>query len=162
MNPLIAPESLGEWNQFGKDYLPGHMGIEIVSAKPDELRAHMKVHKKLCAPNGFLHAAAVVALADTACGYATVNNLPGGATGFTTLELKANFIGTALEGHLSCVARPMHKGRTTQVWDAEVMDASGRAIAFFRCTQIILWPKAPGAHRRLDPNAARKSSMNSD
>ena len=146
MTHLRAPKSLGKWNQFGKDYLPDHMGIEIVAVEPDELRARMQVRKNICAPNGFLHAAAVVALADTACGYATVNNLPGGATGFTTIELKTNFIGTTLEGHLSCVARPMHKGRTTQVWDAEVKDDAGRTIALFRCTQIILWPKAPGTH----------------
>jgi uncharacterized protein (TIGR00369 family) len=120
------------------------MGIEIVSVEPEELRARMQVHQKICAPNGFLHAAAVVALADTACGYATVNNLPAGATGFTTIELKTNFIGTTLDGHLNCIARPLHKGRTTQVWDAEVMDAGGRTIALFRCTQIILWPKVPG------------------
>ena len=100
----------------------------------------MEVQQKLCAPNGFLHAASVVALADTACGYATINNLPKGAKGFTTIELKTNFIGTTLEGFLNCVARPLHKGRTTQVWDAEVTEGeTDRKIAFFRCTQMILY-----------------------
>lgn len=131
-----------EWNLLGKDYLPGHMGLEIISVEPDQLKARMKVQRKICAPNGFLHAASVVALADTACGYATVNNLPSGAKGFTTIELKTNFIGTALEGDVSCVARLVHKGRTTQVWDAKVRsDQTGRRIALFRCTQMILWPK---------------------
>ena len=142
MEKLRIPKNLSEWNLFGEDYLPGHMGLEILSVESDELRARMKVQQKICAPNGFLHAAAVVALADTACGYATVNNLPSGAHGFTTIELKTNFIGTTLEGDVSCVAKLVHKGRTTQVWDAEVsVGETGRTIALFRCTQMILWPK---------------------
>ncbi len=142
VNQLTAPENVDDWNKMGKDFLPGLFGIEILSVAPDELRARMKVTKRLCAPNGFLHAASVVALADTACGYATVNNLPAGAQGFTTVELKTNFIGTALKGHVKCVAKLIHKGQSTQVWDAEVSsDETGRKIAVFRCTQMILWPK---------------------
>jgi len=142
MDKLRSPRNISEWNLLGKDYLPGHMGLEILSVKPNELRARMKVQQKICAPNGFLHAAAVVALADTACGYATVNNLPSGAHGFTTIELKTNFIGTTLEGDVNCVAKLVHKGRTTQVWDAEVsVGETGKTIAFFRCTQMILYPK---------------------
>lgn len=142
VNQLTAPENLDGWNNLGKDCLPGLFGIEVLSIGPDELRARMKVTKQLCAPNGFLHAASVVALADTACGYATVNNLPSGAQGFTTIELKTNFIGTALSDDVRCVARLVHKGRSTQVWDAEVSsDETGKKIAIFRCTQMILWPK---------------------
>jgi 1,4-dihydroxy-2-naphthoyl-CoA hydrolase len=139
---LIPPDNLGEWNDLGKTFLPGHVGLEILSVEPDALRARMKIQQKICAPNGFLHAASVVALADTACGYATLNNLPSGAHGFTTIELKTNFIGTALSGYLCCTAKPLHKGRTTQVWDAEVQtEDTQKAVAFFRCTQMILWPK---------------------
>ena len=142
MARLNVPDNLSDWNAFGKDYLPGHIGIEILSVEPNEVRARINVQKKLCAPNGFLHAASVVSLADTACGYATINNLPHGANGFTTIELKANFLGTALEGNVSCIARLAHKGRTTQVWDAEVrMDETNRTIALFRCTQMILWSR---------------------
>ena len=142
MTRIKIPRNISEWNDFGRDYLPGHMGLEILSVKADELLARMNVRQKVCAPNGFLHAASVVALADTACGYATINNLPIGAYGFTTIELKTNFIGTTLEGDVICVAKLVHKGRTTQVWDAEVtVDDTDRKIAFFRCTQMILWPK---------------------
>ncbi len=142
VNQLTTPENVDGWNNLGKDCLPGLFGIEVLSVAPDELRAGMKVTKQLCAPNGFLHAASVVALADTACGYATVNNLPAGAQGFTTIELKTNFIGTALKDDVRCVARLVHKGRSTQVWDAEVSsDETGKKIAIFRCTQMILWPK---------------------
>jgi len=142
VNQLTTPENVDGWNNLGKDFLPGLFGIEILSVAPDELRARMKVTKQLCAPNGFLHAASVVALADTACGYATVNNLPVGAQGFTTIELKTNFIGTALKDDVRCVAKLVHKGRSTQVWDAVVSsDQTGKKIAIFRCTQMILWPK---------------------
>ncbi len=142
VNQITAPENVDGWNNLGKDCLPGLFGIEVLSVAPDELRARMKVTKQLCAPNGFLHAASVVALADTACGYATVNNLPAGAQGFTTIELKTNFIGTALKDDVRCVAKLVHKGRSTQVWDAEVSsDETGKKIAIFRCTQMILWPK---------------------
>jgi uncharacterized protein (TIGR00369 family) len=62
--------------------------------------------------------------------------------GFTTIELKTNFFGTALEGALVCTASPLHQGRSTQVWDARVVpEGSDKAIAQFRCTQMILWPK---------------------
>jgi uncharacterized protein (TIGR00369 family) len=72
-----------------------------------------------------------------------VRSLPAGATGFTTVELKSNFFGSAREGVVVCVARPLHQGRTTQVWDATVTpEGSTKPIAQFRNTQLILWPKA--------------------
>jgi uncharacterized protein (TIGR00369 family) len=102
----------------------------------------MAVRREVMAPNGFLHAASVIALADTSCGYGCVAHLPQGASGFTTIELKSNFLGTARDGAILCRARPVHLGRTTQVWDAEVaVEGSGAKIALFRCTQMVLWPK---------------------
>ena len=139
MARLTIPGSVAEWNERGKDYLPGHLGVEILSVEPEEVSARMRVERSVCAWNGFLHAGAVVSLADTCCGYATVRNLPEDAEGFTTIELKSNFLGTTLEGDVVCTARPMHKGRTTQVWDAEVRaEKTGKTIAHFRCTQMIL------------------------
>jgi uncharacterized protein (TIGR00369 family) len=91
---------------------------------------------------GYLHAATVIALADTTCGYGTIADLPGGAQNFTTIELKSNFLGTAREGVISCIATIVHSGRTTQVWDAQVADeARDKTIALFRCTQLILYPR---------------------
>ena len=102
----------------------------------------LPIEGKHIAPNGYLHAGAVVGLADTACGYGCRVSLPEGATGFTTVELKTNFLGTALDGSILCTAELVHGGRTTQVWDAEVTDeGSGRKIALFRCTQLLLYPK---------------------
>ena len=81
-------------------------------------------------------------LADTAAGYGCTANLPPGAVGFTTIELKSNHLGTAREGLITCIARATHAGRTTQVWDAEVIHAdTGKTIALFRCTQMILYPR---------------------
>jgi 1,4-dihydroxy-2-naphthoyl-CoA hydrolase len=89
--------------------------------------------------NGFLHGGSVVTLADTACGCGTINSLPADAVGFTTLELKSNFLGTARDGFVECVATPVHRGRTTQVWDANVTIAGAdKSIARFLCTQLIL------------------------
>ena len=139
MERLNIPKTIAEWNERGRENLPGHLGIEIVEVEADLVRARLPVKRNLTAWNNFLHAGAVVTLADTCCGYATVRNLPEDAKGFTTLELKSNFLGTALEGDVTCVASPVHRGRTTHVWDAEVRsEKSGKTIAFFRCTQVIL------------------------
>jgi 1,4-dihydroxy-2-naphthoyl-CoA hydrolase len=130
-----------ELNGWSRGTLPGLIGVEIGEAAPGLLKARLPLRPELLAPNGYLHAASVVALADTACGYATLANLPDGARGFTTIELKTNFLGTARTGAIACEARMVHGGRTTQVWDAEVRDtATDRVIALFRCTQFILYP----------------------
>ena len=135
--------SLDVMNQRGQGRLPGLIGVRFVSLENRRLGAELDIRPELLAPNGFLHAASVIALADTAAGYACLSHLPEGAENFTTVELKCNFIGTAREGTLACVATPGHLGRTTQVWDSVVTrKADGATIALFRCTQMILWPKA--------------------
>jgi uncharacterized protein (TIGR00369 family) len=137
--------TVDDLNQRGVGRLPGHLGLVITHCSADELRAELPVRSELMAPNGFLHAGAVVTLADTLCGYGCVVNLPVGATGFTTLELKSNHLGTARQGTLDAVARPVHRGRTTQVWDATVSHRdSGKTLALFRCTQMLLYAPAAG------------------
>ena len=128
------------FKSFGTGYLPGLVGVEIVKVEAGLVQSRLAVRREVMAPNGFLHAATVVALADTSCGYGCVANLPQGASGFTTIELKSNFLGTAREGAIACRATPVHLGRTTQVWDAEVtLEGGERKIALFRCTQMVLW-----------------------
>ena len=135
--------SVDDLNRMGADCLPGHLGIVIVHAEGAEVRSELSVSRTLMAPNGYLHAGSVVTLADTACGYGCILNLPEGATGFTTIELKSNHLGTAREGTLDCVATAVHRGRTTQVWDAQVTHReTGKTVALFRCTQMVLWPQA--------------------
>ncbi len=133
-------DSLDAFNARGQGKLPGYLGIVFTQVSPALVQAHLPVRAELMAPNGFLHAASVVALADTACGYGCVRNLPADANGFTTIELKSNHLGTATDGVIECEARPVHTGRTTQVWDAVVKhQGSGRTIALFRCTQMVLY-----------------------
>lgn len=129
-------------NRRGTGRLPGWFGLKVVRLDERELAMRLAIQPQMLAPNGFLHAATVIALADTACGFATIAHLPDGAESFTTIELKCNFLGTATEGTLEAVAKGAHLGRTTQLWDAEVREvAAGRTLALFRCTQMILWPK---------------------
>ena len=129
-----------DFNRRSVGHLPGVLGVEIITLAPEAVESRMEVRKEVMAPNGYLHAASVIALADTSCGYGCVARLPEGARGFTTIELKANFLGTARDGAIRCRATPVHLGRTTQVWDAVVThEADGKAIALFRCTQMVLW-----------------------
>jgi 1,4-dihydroxy-2-naphthoyl-CoA hydrolase len=119
--------------------LPDLLGIEFDEPAEDgTVRARLEVGTKHMAGNGYLHAATVVALADTACGYGCLINLPEGATGFTTIELKTNFLRSVRSGTVACEARLVHGGRQTQVWDATVADAAGKTMALFRCTQMLL------------------------
>ena len=127
-------------NRRSEGALPGLIGLEIVDAEEGSISSRLVLREELLAPNGYLHAATVVALADTSCGYGTFVALPEGAEGFTTIELKSNFLGTAREGEIECEARLIHGGRTTQVWDATV-GGGEKTIALFRCTQMILYPR---------------------
>jgi uncharacterized protein (TIGR00369 family) len=131
----VTKEQLEE---IGRGAFPGLLGLVVEEVAEGSVTIRMPVRPDHLAPNGFLHAGAVVGLADTACGYGCVASLPEGAVGFTTIELKANFIGTARDGELTCRATLSHGGRTTQVWDAAVNDGRGRTIALFRCTQLVL------------------------
>ena len=134
--------TLEQLNARGQGYLPGLIGIEILTLETGRLTSRLILRPELLAPNGYLHAATVIALADTSCGYGTLAHLPEGAQNFTTIELKSNFLGTARQGIITCVATQVHGGRTTQIWDAQVTDeASGKTIALFRCTQLILYPR---------------------
>jgi 1,4-dihydroxy-2-naphthoyl-CoA hydrolase len=118
-------------------HLPDFLGIELDHVDAKTVTARLVIRSELLAPTGYLHAATLVALADTACGYGTLAGLPDPATGFTTLELKANLLATADHGILICQAQRRHSGATTQVWDAEV-SCDQRVLALFRCTQLVL------------------------
>jgi len=134
-------KSAESFNEFGSDRLPGYLGVVVTRVDGTTVKAELEVRPQLLAPNGYLHAGTVVTLADTAAGYGCIANLPDGASGFTTIELKSNHLGTAREGFVECEATAVHLGRTTQVWDAVVTHRdTGRTIAIFRCTQMVLYP----------------------
>ncbi|MEP6608522.1 MAG: PaaI family thioesterase [Burkholderiaceae bacterium] len=141
--PLRPEVTLAQLNaRSAADNLPGWFGMRVFDLAEGSLSMEFVIRAQFLAPNGYLHAASVIALADTASGYATIAHLPDGASNFTTIELKSNFLGTTVEGTLRANARAAHQGRTTQVWDATVTHVdSGKTIALFRCTQMILWPK---------------------
>lgn len=140
---LPRPATPGEWDERGTGHLPGLIGMEVTVIGRGAAAGRLVIAPHHLAPNGFLHAAAVIRHADTLCGYGCTMSLPEGASGFTTVELKANVLGTVREGAIDASARLVDGGRTTQVWDAEVQDAgSGRTIALFRCTQMVLSAQA--------------------
>lgn len=140
--PLRPDVTLEVLQRRGDGRLPGLMGFRVVDVQEGLLHAELDVRPEILAPNGFLHAATVIALADTAAGFGCLAHLPPGSENFTTIELKANFLSTARDGTIVAMARPVHLGNATQVWDAEVTrKADCRKIALFRCTQMVLWPK---------------------
>jgi uncharacterized protein (TIGR00369 family) len=134
----VPPEQLAE---FGRGTFFELLGVELLSGRAGSVRARLELRPQHLAPNGYLHAGTVVGLADSLCGYGTMLSLPEGALGFTTIELKTNFLRTALSGTIEGESSLVHGGRTTQIWDARIRDAEERPMALFRCTQLLLYPR---------------------
>jgi 1,4-dihydroxy-2-naphthoyl-CoA hydrolase len=142
---LRADATLEYLNRRTGDNLPGWFGMKVTAVSEGVLTMQLEIQPLMLAPNGYLHAATLIALADTSAGYATIAHLPAGATNFTTIELKANFLSTVTEGTLRSEARSVHLGKNTHVWDSIVSHVqSDKRLALFRCTQMILWPKRKG------------------
>ena len=140
---MLEGNHAAQFTERQQGTLPGVLDVGWDEVANGRARGRFTVEKKHMAANGYLHAASVVTLADTACGYACLASLPDGASGFTTIELKTNYLGTAKEGEtVACAARLVHGGRMTQVWDAEVVnETTGKTMAVFRCTQMVLYPR---------------------
>jgi 1,4-dihydroxy-2-naphthoyl-CoA hydrolase len=139
--------------------LPGLFGIELLEIRSGRVEARLDLRPEHLAPNEFLHAGTVITLADTCAGMGCLASLPQEAVGFTTIELKTNFLGTATEGALRCEARMVHGGSRTQVWDASVSrEHDGREIALFRCTQFLL----PAADPRTSRQRAQRAAAGKD
>ncbi len=142
--PSLRPEFTSKkLHERMKGYLPDLLGVEVVSITPGKAKCRLTIRREFMAPHGFLHAASVTGLADTTCGVATLVHLTQGADSYATIELKLNLLGTVKRGSIACEAQLKHAGHTTQVWDSVVTDEeTGRSIALFRCTQMILWPRS--------------------
>ncbi len=135
----LTPEAMTD---LCRDTLPGLFGITVTALSPGKVTTSLLIRPEFLAPNGFLHAGTLVTLADTSCGIGTIVALGGSGASFTTLELKTNFLATAREGELVCEATAQHQGRASQIWDAEIRaTATGKRLALFRCTQMILAPR---------------------
>jgi 1,4-dihydroxy-2-naphthoyl-CoA hydrolase len=130
--------TLAQLTAAGNDLFPGLVGVQVDSVADGVVRARLELRQELMAPNGYLHAGTVVTLADTACGYGCILSLPEDGIGFTTIELKTNFVRSVQQGEIACEARLLHGGRTTQIWDATVSAPDERPMAYFRCTQLVL------------------------
>jgi 1,4-dihydroxy-2-naphthoyl-CoA hydrolase len=139
MTTLRPDVTLDSLRRRQRGCLPELLGVEVTSLESGVLVGELPIRPELLAPNGFLHAASVIGLADTCCGYACLAHLPEGAKNFTTVELKSNHVGTARDGRITAKATAVHLGRSTQVWDALVTNAQGKTVALFRCTQMILY-----------------------
>ena len=144
MTQETSEERVARLNEFASQKHPGRVGVEVLRCEAHEVTGRLDVTEDLVAGTGFLWAPVIVTLADWLCACGTPPNMKEGAESFTTVELKTNFMGTVRQGGaVFGRARPVHVGRTTQVWDVDVSDeAPGRTIALFRCTQLILFPRS--------------------
>lgn len=141
--PRYRMNAVDHFNQDASHGLARHLGIYALELRAGYARMRMPLRTEVMAGNGYLHAGSVVSLADTCAGLGCMQSYPEGATNFTTVELKSNFMGTCHEGEIEAVATMLHGGRTTQVWDCAVHDPQReRLIAQFRCTQLLLYPRS--------------------
>ena len=135
--------SVADLNRASEGKLPGHIGLVVTAVEPGRLAGRLEVRPDLVAHTGYLLAGALLSCLDILCAYGVSTAWPEGASGFTTVEVKSNFLGTVREGAVSFEAELLHGGRLTQVWDARANDvATGKLMAAFRCTQIILYPRS--------------------
>lgn len=139
----MSTNRVQELNEFAREKHPGLVGVELLSIEPELVTGRLPVTEALVAGTGFLWAPVIITLADWLCAAGIGQHLPEGA-GFTTLEIKTNFLSTVrLGGEVLGRAWPVHRGRTTHVWDVEVSDAAtDKVIALFRCTQLVLQPRS--------------------
>jgi 1,4-dihydroxy-2-naphthoyl-CoA hydrolase len=132
--------SVEDLNRANVGKLPEHLGLTVTFVDEGQVVGRFTVRPDLVSHTGYLLAGVGLTLADLLCAYGVSTMWPEGAKSFTTAEVKCNFIGTALDGEVEIVATIVHSGRTTQLWDAEIRSLdSGRRMALFRATQIILY-----------------------
>ena len=136
------PKNLEDFNRYGEEYLFGYLGMEFMKVEDDEVIARIVLQQHHFGWNGYLHAGTIFSLADSCAGYGCVRSLPEGAAGFTTIETKTNFLSTVRQGSIQAIAIPLHRGKSTQVWDTSVSSTeNGQLLSCYRCTQMVLWPK---------------------
>ncbi|HEY7648574.1 MAG TPA: PaaI family thioesterase [Methylomirabilota bacterium] len=113
------------------------LGIRYVEASPERIVAELTIRDDLRTVGGALHGGTLMALADTVGATAAFVNLPPGAF-TTTLESKTNFFAAGRDGIVRAEATPLHRGRTTMVWQTRVTDPSGRLLSLTIQTQMVL------------------------
>ena len=139
---FVIPKNLEDFNRYGEEYFFGYLGMEFLKVEDDEVIARIVLQQHHFGWNGYLHAGTIFSLADSCAGYGCVRSLPEGAAGFTTIETKTNFLSTVRQGSIQAIAIPLHRGKSTQVWDTSVSSTeNGQLLSCYRCTQMVLWPK---------------------
>ena len=124
--------------QLMQPLFPGLMGIEIKEATAERIVASLLVRPDLCTAGGVCHGGAFMAFADTIGAVGTVMNLPPG-TRTTTIESKTNFLGAALvNSRITAESTPLHRGKTTQVWQTMIRSEAGKLCAVVTQTQMVL------------------------
>jgi len=114
------------------------LGLEIIAASAEEVRARIPWEERLCTAGGILHGGALMSLADAAGAYCAFLNLPESAAGTATIESKTNFFRAVRDGHVVATSRPLHRGRTTIVVETDLHDAAGKHVARVTQTQAVL------------------------
>lgn len=117
------------------------MGLKVLEATPEKVTAELPVRPELCTKPAILHGGAVMAFADTLGAVATIANLGAGFS-TTTIESKTNFFAGIPEGETArAECTPLHRGRTTMVWQTRITRADGRLAAIVTQTQLVLAPR---------------------
>ena len=130
----------GEQTEMMRQAVPfaGALGVEVITSRPDEVRARVEWRPERCTTAGVLHGGVIMSLADTTGATCAFQNLPEDAAGTTTIESKTNFLRAVREGYAEAVSRPLHAGRTVVVIETDVTDADGRPVAKVLQTQAVL------------------------
>jgi 1,4-dihydroxy-2-naphthoyl-CoA hydrolase len=139
VNEAAKLKAIDDYRRY-PDSLPNLLGIELKSVGDQVLSVSLQVTAHHLNPaHTSCHAATMVAIADTACGWGCLAHLPDKAQSFTTVDLNCNLLRSITDGVITCEASLLHGGRTTQIWDAVVLDETGKRVAAFRCTELILY-----------------------
>lgn len=135
---MATPSELDEYNALASRGLADALGIEVVELTPERVVATMPVDDRTRQPFGMLHGGASVALAETVVSLGAWRNIDRTRFAAVGLEINANHLRAKRDGIVRAVAVPVHRGRTTQVWTAEITDEAGRLISVARCTIAVV------------------------
>lgn len=135
--------SLTQLSEGARGTLPDHLGIEVLEASGERVVARMPVERRVHQPFGVLHGGASVVLAETVASMgAHLSVMERGMTA-VGLEINANHLRAVRSGFVTATATPVHQGRTTQVWQIEIVDEQGRGVCVSRCTLAVIPAPSP-------------------
>ena len=140
-NIWFTQASLDQLNQTA-DCLVGHLGIEFTEIGDDHVTARMPVDARTHQPYGLLHGGASVALAETLGSTGAALSVDPDRFYVVGIEINANHVRGVKDGYVTGIARPLHRGRTTQIWEIQITDNAGKLVCISRITVAILEKKS--------------------